>query len=167
MALGAAVIIGGLFSGELVKRYERAYQHRTLLSFDKEFFKYNKDYFSYNRSALGNSDASWVRGLQHQIGEGAGIMAFISVPFHLDFSRNPIFTFAEPALVTPWFDFPLDDPDEVARNYLIDRGIQFVMFEHHGYGMKSDSIYKSYLELPQRKYRKLGRNHIRFRKNPV
>jgi hypothetical protein len=162
--LAGAVAVVGSFSGELVNRAVRAYQQRTLLSFPEEFFAYNKEYFAYNKTALGESEASRVLDLQHKIEEDRALLAIMPTPFHLDFSRNPVYTVTEGAFLNPWFDFPHDGDPEAARKYLDDRGIQYVIFEYQGISVKSDGELKGYLQSPYWAYRRIGERGIGFRR---
>jgi hypothetical protein len=154
----AVVLISGLFSHDLVDRINRAYQQRTQIS-----FPINNGYIRYNEAALGKSTADWVYALQHKIDAGSAIFAMMSVPFHLDYARNPVFFYTESGILNPWFAVPLSKHPEETRKYLSDSGIQYVMYEYRGLGMKHDLQLQGYLGSPYWMYRDIGERSIKFR----
>ena len=158
IAVLAAVLIGGLFSHEFVNRIKHAYQQRTQISFP--IYEW---YIRYNEAALGKPAKDWVYTLQHKIEEGRTIFAMISAPIHFDYERNPIFTYSEGGILNPWFALPLNDHPEASRKYLSDSGIQYVIFEYQGIGMKQDSEFQSYLHSPYWMFRNIGERSIKFR----
>lgn len=158
-ALGVTLVIGGVFSGDLVDRGKRAYQQRTLLS-----FPVSETHLAYNDLTLGKSTETWVRGEQDKAEAGRAILAFIAFPFHLDFSRNPVFTVNESVFMTPWSDFPLNGDAETARRYLGGLGIRYVMYQYRGPTVKSESELQSYASSAYWIYRKAGETNTRFRK---
>jgi hypothetical protein len=154
----AVVLISGCFSHELVDRISRAYQQRTQIS-----FPINNGDLLYNEAALGKPAADWVYALQHKIEAGSTIFAMISVPFHLDYARNPVFFYSESGILNPWFAIPLNKHPEATRKYLSDSGIQYVMYEYRGGGMKQDRELQSYLGSPYWMFRDIGERSIKFR----
>lgn len=160
--VATAVLISGLFSYELVNRIKHAYQQRTQISLPIYSPVY-KWYFQYNEAALGKPATDWVYTLQHKIEEGRTIFAMISVPIHFDYARNPIFIYSEGGILNPWFALPLNDHPEASRKYLSDSGIQYVIFEHQGIGMKQDGEFQSYLHSPYWMFRDIGERSIKFR----
>jgi len=160
--LATAVLISSLFSYELVNRIKHAYQQRTQVSLPI-YSPIYKWYFQYNEAALGKPAADWVYTLQHKIEEGRTIFAMISVPIHFDYARNPIFIYSEGGILNPWLALPLNDHPEASRKYLSDSGIQYVIFEYQGVGMKQDSQLLSYLHSPYWMIRDIGERSIKFR----
>ncbi|MBI3440712.1 MAG: hypothetical protein HY052_02735 [Proteobacteria bacterium] len=157
--LGVAVVIGGVFAGELVNRGERAYQMRTLLS-----FPVNEMNLNFNANMMGKSTAAWLLDKQNMTEEGSKILAIMPTPFHFDFARNPIFSTNASSFLTPWSDFPLNADPEVARKYLSDLGIRYVMFQYRGPSVQLERELQGYTYPPYWIYRKAGETNIRFRK---
>ncbi len=158
MVFLAVVLMSGFFSHVLVDRISRAYQQRTLIS-----FPINNSYLLYNEAALGKAAAGWVYALQHKMEAGSTIFAMISVPFHLDYARNPVFFYSESGILNPWFAVPLNKHPEATRKYLGDSGIQYVMYEYRGGGMKQDRELQGYLDSPYWMFRDIGERSIKFR----
>lgn len=154
----AVALISWNFSHELLGRMSRAYQLRTQLA-----FPINHGYIQYNEAALGKPAAEWVYTLQRKIEAGSTIFAMISVPFHLDYARNPIFFYSESGILNPWFSIPLNNNPEATRKYLIDIGIQYVMYETHGVGMKQEVEFRRYIESPYWMFRGIGERSLKLR----
>lgn len=154
----AAVLIGGLFSHQLVNRIKLAYQQRTQIS-----FPIHEQHIRYNEAALGKPAADWVYTRQHIIEAGRTIFAMISIPIHFDYARNPIFIYSESGILNPWFAIPLNDHPEASRKYLSDSGIQYIMYEYRGVGMKQDRELQGYLDSPYWMFRDIGGRSIKFR----
>ena len=125
-------------TGLFLDRVALAYHSRTNLS-----FPVSETYARYSQYALGEVARARVRQAQSQTAEGEGILVYMSLPFHLDFTRNRIASGSK----NDWLDFPVGAAPGAARDFLRDRDIRYVMWEYRGYGMKSDRKLRSYLKL--------------------
>ena len=146
-----------LFSGSFLDRLKLARDGRTLVSFPMDM-----NYYHYMADALGELAQRWASKAQLETEEGATILAWISVPFQLDFPRNRIFVVSEPGLANPWLHLPIGADSDVLRAYLRTYGIRYVFLEYGGYGVKTDSDLEAYVHYPA--YRKIGEANLYFRK---
>jgi hypothetical protein len=147
-----------LFSGAFVDHLHRAYTYRTLVP-----WPLTDGYLRYNRFALSKGTAEAVRELQSQTKRGKTILAWISIPFYLDFRRNRILTVTEPGLVNPWLNVRTISVTNV-RSYLDRWNVRYVLWEYHGPGMKREEELKQYLLSPYVMFRKIGETNLRFRR---
>jgi hypothetical protein len=107
---------------------------------------------------------TWARNAQAATEAGQPILAWISVPFQLDFVRNRIFVVMEPGLINPWLKLPLGADSTVLRQYLERLGIRYVMLEHKGLGITTDAVLHNHLRSRRFLYRRLGEHNLYFRR---
>ena len=77
-----------IFTPSFVDRYRQAVRTGSILAFSS--FAQRPDYRDYNREALSSTWADTLRGFQNLIPEGEPFVAWVSTPFRLDFTRNPV-----------------------------------------------------------------------------
>ncbi len=163
--LGVAVLIALAFAGDFATRCRRGWQLRTQLSFGFLDDPRSLDaYMTYNESVLRGALAGRVRALQNETEEGEAILATVATPFQFDFARNPVHVLNEGSFFSPWCDLPLRGGPEVARRYLLDRGIRYVMFQTRGFGIRSDGDYAAFARSPFQMYRRQGEANLEYRK---
>jgi hypothetical protein len=156
---GGAALVFALFGSNLLDRIERAYNNRTIMS-----FPIADDYKQYNKYVLSDKARKVIRDIQEQTDPGTKILAWISMPLHLDFSRNQIQTVMEPGLINPWLNLPqADDPAEFTQ-YLKKQGVRYILWEYQGIGMKNQSAYERMLYYPFPVYRRIAERNLYFRK---
>ncbi len=125
----------GLFMESLLDRAARARDYRTSLSFP---LAQSEDYLAYNRFALSDEPRDRFLKIQSVTDQGETILAWVSMPFHLDFDRNSILTMEWPGLVVGEAEKPFDGDPEEFRKFLKRFGIRYVMWQFKGYGMRSE-----------------------------
>lgn len=120
------------FADTFIRFRENAIEKRNILAFNND-----ESYRKGNQVALGPSMRAYVRYVQSKSRESAKIFAWIATPFHLDFARNTILPLEAPELVLK--DLPRDaEPDhEDLRRSLQSRGIDYVMWQYQGYGVRT------------------------------
>ena len=154
----ALVAVLVVFSGAFWQRARAAAYGHTLVS-----FPIAEAYYGYMAGALGAPARDWISGVQMATAEGATILAWTSVPFHLDFRRNRILVVSEPGLINPWLNLPTGAEPGVLREYLSSIGVRYVFLEYGGPGVKPDGEFMSYANAPIPLYGKIGRANLNFR----
>lgn len=66
--------------------------------------------------------------LQYKAEEGTTILAFIDMPFLLDFKRNSIYVMDAPGPVSPPPGIPLHESAHAIRDYLVDNNIDYFIY---------------------------------------
>lgn len=155
--LSMPLLVVTLFWSNFVERVERAYyQHMTIS------FPVNDSYIEYNRYALSPDARQAIRGIQYKAQPEQKILAWISMPMHLDFSRNEIYSVMNGSLVNPWLDMPLNGDAGDMVHYLKGRGIRYIMWEYKS-SNSLESTYRSWLSSPFDGYRKQGERGLYLR----
>jgi len=85
-----------------------------------------------------------------------GILAWVSRPFLFDYTQNNIVTLSEPQTLTPWFNLPIGQGTSALRTHLTDMGIQCVIWEYKGRGMKALNEYQRYAGSENIIFRRIG-----------
>lgn len=156
--LAGAALVVALFGNNLASRIELAYSKRTTLS-----FPVSDAYIQYNLYVLSEKAQQATLKIQNQTEAGAKILAWISMPLHLDFARNEIQVVMEPGLINPWLDMPLSgNPAEVVQ-YLKKHEIRYILWKYRGAGMKDRRKYEEYLFSPFPLYRKIAERNLYMR----
>ncbi len=138
--LALQLITAGTFLGTFIDRVERIADKGMMLS-----FPVNEYYFSFMKSALSREREEIIRKAQDLTEEGTEILAWISTPFNLDFSRNNISLIK--VLEMPWSDIPIGaDRDELLR-YFRGKGIRYIIWEYEGYAVVSSKFCQDYKKL--------------------
>lgn len=149
VSLGVAALVTVLFWDSLTSRIERAATQHQALS-----FPVNDTYVEYNRFALSPQAGQIIREIQYKLPPGEKILAWISMPYHLDFARNDIYNVMDPGMINPWLDIPMTgNPDDVV-GYLKGQGVRYIMWQSAGYGMTPREKYQalqSYTFVAERK----------------
>jgi hypothetical protein len=123
--LVAAVAIASL-TPDLVGRLRLALEHGSILAFSAAVT--DEKYLHYNQYVLYGADREKITRIQELVPPGAPMVAWISAPFYLDYTRNPIVD-AEPAgLATRWARLP---------------PVDYILWEYRGYAVRRPSRYKT------------------------
>lgn len=94
------------------------------------------------QSAMSEARSSQMLEVQSYTKEGAPILAWVATPFHFDFKRNKIMLLE--ALSDKWLpDFPLDTDVKTLWKYFADTGIQYIIWQSSGHGVKNNSWYQN------------------------
>lgn len=100
-------------------------------------FPLNDAYRQYMDITLSPRRATGYAKMQELCTPGTGVFAWVSTPFLLDYERNDISNFADPAVLTPWFGLPTSGDTVAFRDALLELGIECIIMEYQGFGMKS------------------------------
>ncbi len=156
--IGAGIYVWFSFSDMLMYRVMRAHYQRTIVS-----FPFGDTYVPYNQIAMSNIAKTWVQKTQATTDAGQPILAWMSVPFQLDFVRNKIYVVTEPGLINPWLRIPLGADQKILREYLRRHGIRYVILEYKGYGMKPDVKLQPDAESRHAITRRVAEHNLYFR----
>ena len=120
-AIGAVIAISLLFGvhwrGELSWRIHQVMRARTLLTTSV-------------RSLRSGFDPGEVLALQAAIPPGEPLLARLSKPFLLDFTRNPIYTIDWPCAASPPPGLPCFSGPKLLAEYLCSRSIRYIAFSY-------------------------------------
>jgi len=130
------LIVGAMFGTTFDKRMNRVVNSRTLLSFPGAI---TDDYISYNLLILNETGKQKMLSHQHEIEPGLKILAWLSAPFWLDFSRNRLYVINHAGLHNDWLNLPLSEETTATLNYFNQMGINNFIWEYRGKGMKYGS----------------------------
>lgn len=120
------------FSDSFLRRLNVVRQYQATL-----MFPLNDTYRQYMQVTFSRQRAQAHLQAQGLCPAGRGTLTWVSTAFLFDHTRNNIYNFASPAVLTPWFTLPTDGDTEALRKALIDMGIECIIWEHKGFGMKS------------------------------
>lgn len=147
-----------LFWSNFVERIERAYfQHMTIS------FPVSDGYLEYNRYAISSDARQVIREIQYKTQPGQKILVWISLPMHLDFSRNEIYSIMSTSLLNPWLDIPFNGDANDMVQYLKGQGIRYIMWEESGGDL--ENTYRRWLfyrKFPV--YRRMAQRGLHMRK---
>ena len=73
-----------------------------------------------------------VSDVQRLVPEGETLVAWISLPLHLDYRRNRIFDVEPAGLASPAQDFPFDGDAEAGEEYFLRHGVRYVLWQYSG-----------------------------------
>ena len=149
----------GAFYGPLVNRIEQAANHGSILSFPAARAPI---YLNYSRFAMSDEAKGAVSEVQHLVPEGETLVAWISLPLHLDYRRNRIFNVEPAGLGSPAQDFPFDGDAEAGEEYFRRHGVRYVLWQHSGTGIRSVERLLVETSSPFAYVRRDGRNALVF-----
>ncbi len=149
----------GAFYGPLVKRIEQAVNHGSILSFPAAIAPI---YSEFSRFAMSDEAKGEVSELQNLVPEGEILLAWISLPAHLDYRRNPILNIEPAGLGSPAQDFPFDGDAEAHENYLRRHGVRYVLWQHSGIVARSVERLSIEITSPFGYVRRDGLNALAF-----
>jgi len=124
----------GAFYGPLVHRIKQAANHGSILSFPAARAPI---YSNYSRFAMSDEAKEAVSDLQHLVPEGETLVAWITLPLHLDYRRNRVLNVEPGGLGSPAQDFPFDGDAESADEYFRRHGVRYVLWERTGAAARS------------------------------
>jgi len=143
------------FSQSFDKRMDALQENRGTL-----MFPINANYKNYIKESFSEKNRDHYTNIQSLCPEEKGIFAWVSAPYFLNFKENRILTMSEPQTLTPWYNLPTESEGAALRTHLLDRGIQCIIWEHQGKGMKSAREYQQYAKSDNIIYRRLGEQVI-------
>ena len=154
---GAALVLT-LFGNNLYNRTVRAYNQHTTVSFPVD-----DGYIQYNHYTLSEQAQQVIRNIQYQTQAGTKILAWISMPLHLDFARNEIQNMMEVGVANPWLQMPFNGTADDMVQYFKEQGIRYVLWEYHGGGMRDEDEYEKMRLSSNPAYRKLAERNLYLR----
>ncbi len=89
-------------------------------------------------TALSPNFRQYVRGIQALIPERRRILVWSTFSHHLDYRRNEIADTDPAGLASPWLAFPFDGGSQEKLAYLRERGIEYLVYQHGGFGFRSE-----------------------------
>lgn len=129
------MILGADFSKILSQRAGRIIWHNTTLSFP---LGENNFYKSFNEFMLSNPGKQFYADIQNSVEKESTILAWVSAPFHLDYTRNKIFSVGDSSgLTAPWLDLPLNADTQTMTAFLLKKKIKYLLWEYKGYSMRN------------------------------
>jgi hypothetical protein len=158
------IILIRLFWDNLRDRVHSAYYNRTNIRFLLK--KDGNPYYQYNKYALSNEARDLMRNIQSKTEKGQAIFTSIEMPYHLDFTRNRIYTFDDFGLLNPrlWINISFTNNPEDIRKYLKNMGIRYIMWEYYSIALYSDETVKISLMSTVPFYRKGAFYYLYIRK---
>lgn len=145
IAIALSLILSLLPSA--IKRIEQARENGSILSFSA--FASSKNYIGYNTYVLKGKRKEYIQILQKKIPSNTKILAWISTPFYLDYSRNEIVDVEPMGLQSPW---------------AIVNGVNYVLWEYKGFAVRLNRDYDNLLSSPGKFARDQGFTSIKFLK---
>ena len=124
----------GSFSSSLTERAKQASHYGSLLSFPQRARE--PQYIAYNRYALSSDAKKEVQTAQQMVPEGALLIAWTPLAFHLDYNRNRIIDIDPAGLANPWVDFPFGKALRDGIKYFIDSGAYYVLWHYRSYAVR-------------------------------
>lgn len=141
VACGVCVV--ALFSEGFVSRVRQASRFGNSLAFSG--LATDKKYLEYNRSVLAGKGEEHMRRIQETIPQGASVLAWVTTPYHLNFSRNLIYDVEQAGVGNPWASLPKAD---------------YVMYQYAGYAVPHVEVIYEDLRHPGRRERHVARNAL-------
>jgi len=155
ISVGLAVMLLGFvtlwFYPSFDRRIDVAQKHHGVV-----MFPVSAQVASYVQEAMSVENKSKYDEYQSYCEAGSPVFVWVSAPFHFDFERNQIVYFAEAQTVTPWFSIPTESGASGVRSFFDESGIECVIWEYQGAGMKSINEYRQYRESAILSYRRVG-----------
>ena len=127
------VVVGVAFGPTFVERVKRVVNYRTLLAYPAAM---RDDYINYNRLILSDTGKQKMLSHQNEVKPGLKILAWITAPFWLDFSRNRLFIVNNAGLQNDWLKLPLSGGPSALLEYFRKQEIDNFIWEIKGKGMK-------------------------------
>ncbi len=160
IVIGTALFLAGailLFGASFLRRIRTARESRVLIAYplDEEFRRYCA-------WMLSERPASYYQSVQAKIEPGATVLAWMTTPFHLDFSRHRFLTLSEAALLNPAVRFPAGIGPEELRAYLKRLGVRYVWQQLPGPGVRTVESWKQDLRAVDVVYRQLAEYAVYF-----
>jgi hypothetical protein len=126
-ALAVPLATIALFAPQWSERIGQVAERREMLA-----WKHSLKYTSGIQALLSDRIGTHVRGIQRRIPEGAAFLAWVSVPFHFDFSRNTIFTLGSASRFRYIDRIPPEQKGAWLKRRLQAQGIRYVVWQLYG-----------------------------------
>ena len=155
------ILLLGAFYGPLVNRIEQAAKSGSMLSFPNAT---HPGSIIYSRYAVSEQAKRAVSDVQRLVPEGETLVAWISLPFLLDYGRNRIFDVEPAGLGSLTQDFPFDGNVEAGEDYFRRHRARYVLWQYSGPAVRLAK--KLLIESTSRfaHFRRNGQNTLAFNK---
>ena len=150
-------IVIAMFWDVFIERIRRARKQRTPLA-----FPIDDVYIKHNATVLSGRTEERIRSFQDKTRQGDTILAWMSLPFHLDFTRNKILIVNAGGLSSPSLNLRLDASRQAMLDHFRELDIQYVFRTYGGRPMRSEQELLHYLSIPLSTYRWEGKNGLYF-----
>ncbi len=117
----AALALAVAFVPSLVARWRQAADAGSILAFSS--LAASERYLAFNRMAMSDDTRTHVRSLQRRVPEGEPLLAWITMPFHLDHRRNRIYDVDAAGLNPSWGAVPVD--------------ARYLLWQYAGFGVRT------------------------------
>lgn len=161
VVLAIPIVIALTFAAANSNRFHSNLAFRSTMPLSEGVMR---NFERYTDWALSADAVLWVRNAQARIPPGERILAFIALPHHLFFARNPVLVASEPGLAMPWLRLPLDADAEGIRRFLQQHGVRYVIWQI-GNGTKPDEQLQEQLEGTYPLERRMARGVLSLRKS--
>jgi hypothetical protein len=156
--LSMSLLVVILFWNNFISRIERAYYQHMALS-----YPVGDGYIEHIRYTTSLDAKQEIRKIQYMTQPAQKILVWISMPGHLDFSRNVIYSVRAEGLANPWADMPFNGNVNDMVQYLKGQGIRYIMWEYNDeYGMVRS--YRRQLSVPIAGYKTQAERPLYLRK---
>ena len=125
------ILISFNFFPQFIKRTAQSYKCGSQLSFSS--FACSENYINYSKEALYEDKRLLVKKLQSHIPKNKRIMAWINLPFFLDFKRNEIIDISIEGFDNPWTKFP---------------SAEYMIWEYRGFATRSIKSLQNKSKIP-------------------
>ena len=134
----------------LLFRVQRLINDRTTLNYPLE-----KNYVEYTKAVIEEKSdyKKWITHLQSKTEQGKAILAWISEPFYLDFSRNPIFSIIRPHTLLPRMPDGIDWRS--IQKFLEEWKISYVIWGYNEPTMLTEKTLKTQMKITDAKSYKI------------
>lgn len=153
------VVLVVMFWDVFADRVVRAEKRKTLLSWDV-----TETHVQYTQVAFDRQSKESALKVQALTDPNDTILAWIAVPFHLNFVRNRILAVSEAGLTAPWLGVTQISSEHELRDFLRRYGVRYVMWEYGGTGLKQVELLEQYRLSPSVMHRKIGESNLHFGK---
>lgn len=116
-----------MISGQWWERSTKALETRSFLA-----FPVSPGHMRYQSKILSDQARQVTRSMQEPTEENSTIWAWISTPFHLDFSRNRILYASSSERMTRGTQLDIDDSGNWLQNILKAEGVDYILWEYYG-----------------------------------
>lgn len=121
------------FSSSLNDRARQAYNYGSILAFSH--LAQSPEYLSYNNFVLNGTAHRYVEGLQDMVPPNEQLIAWISMPLHLNYARNRILDVNYAGLASPWVNLNDERDYGVIKRYFQSLHVKYILWEYQGYGI--------------------------------
>jgi hypothetical protein len=132
MLMALLIVPIGMFSGQWWERSMKALETRSFLAFPM-----SPGYLRYQSKILSDQARQITRAMQETTEESSTIWAWISTPFHLDFSRNRILYTSSSWRMIRGTQIDIDDSGNWLQNILEAEGVDYILWEYYGPGKET------------------------------